>query len=650
MPFYINKIKIYMSVSYDISRITQILQIPSRLRSQEDIAYLMALTSKVDFFRKITEEQKSSEIHKACCQIMTFEERKIGDTIVNFGDNGFNFYIVLKGSASVNIPTKKEVKINLKGVETDKLKKIVSTLSDEEDDIGEIKFDPKKRKRRAGKIFNAVDLISLSTAMQEKENEESDNQQLNEFCKINDLFKDRLDEEKAIILDFLSKQNPEAKVVKIETEELTKVAIINEGESFGELSLISNKPRAATLIAEEKIILGVISKPNFKKILGKYEIKRLNEKIDFLQALPMFSNWSKTALYKLGLYFSRVLYKKHQFVYKEGDLANTVYFVKSGEFKITKIHSELKGVVDVSSLDTQSSRLTSNGTVLRLEQMRKKGIQKQLQLVIKGKNEMIGMEEAMENFDKRIHSCQCWSDEGELLFISRDNLKVGITYPDTWAQLRDIHNANSTYLNQRVKQLIKIEEAKKSLDLKSWSKLPTTLLKREETEKLKEIFPNIKEKPAKEARYSIPDKDLNHSPRLSPEHKRFRSSPVPNQSPYSEKVKTRESSVFKEDKSKIFYNRRVDTGISNLDSPRSPSCFTTDSKKSTETTPYKNSYHRKGAPPSFFINFKKRASSSNRNGENVAKKIAEKFKDHADKSLKDYSAEIYKRACKSYFL
>ncbi|CAG9311602.1 unnamed protein product [Blepharisma stoltei] len=648
-----------MPASYDISRITQILQIPSRLRSNEDIAYLMALTSKIDFFTKITEEQKSSEIHRACCQVMTFEEHNPGDIIVNFGENGSNFYIVLKGSASVNIPTKKRMTINLSDVATDKLKKIISTLNDEQDDVSEIKVDPRKKRRRAGKIFNAVDLISLNAAMQEKKNDDTDNPQLNEFWKINDLFQDKLDEEKVIILDFLSKQNPEARVVEIEIEELTKVSIINEGESFGELSLISERPRAATLITEEKIILGVISKPNFKKILGILAEKRLNEKIEFLQALPMFSNWSKIALYKLGYYFKRVVYKKHQFVYKEGEPANTVYFVKSGEFKITKIHSELKGVVDTSSLDSKKSRLSSHGTVLRLGKMRKIGIQKQLQLVIKGKNEMIGMEEALENFEKRIHSCQCWSDEGELLCISRENLNNGIAYPDTWAQIRDKHNANNAFFKDRVTQLTKIEEAKKSLDFTSFSKIPIKRLVKEKkeqkeqnwVEKSKEPIPHVVEKPIKESRYSIPEKQFKNSSRsMSPKHNRFKSSPSPSPCPSPERVKTEESPVHKEDRSIYFFNRRIDTVHSNLDSPKSPQSFTNSFTRRVKTNPYKKIVHRRVAPPNFLRNYKSRASS--RKADNSIEELVAKFKENVDQSYRKYSAEIQssKKEANSYFL
>ncbi|CAG9315673.1 unnamed protein product [Blepharisma stoltei] len=643
-----NKYNSRMSTSYDTSRIIQILQIPSRLRSNDDINYLMNLTAKTEFFKKITEEQKSSEIHKACCQVMTLEEHNPGDVIVNFGEIGSNFYIILKGSASVNIPTKKKVTLNLSNVVPEKLQKMItgaSSSSSSDDEIAEIKFDPRKKRRRGARVMNAVDLFSLNASIQEKfvkKNEELDNPQSNELLRMNDLFKDKIDEEKSVILDFLSKQSPETRVVEIETEELTKVSIISEGGSFGELALISDRPRAATLITEEKILLGVITKPNFKKILGIISEKRLNEKVEFLQALPIFSNWTKIALYKLGYYFKRISFKKHQYVYKEGEPANTVYFVKSGEFKITKLHSEKKGVVDTSCLDTKRSRLSSNGTVLRLGKMRKIEVQKQLQLVIKGKNEMIGMEEALENHEKRIHSCQCWSDEGELLCISRDNLNTGIAYPDTWAQIRDKHNANNEYFKHRVTQLTRIEEAKKSLDFSSLSKIPAKFLIKEKKdpgiEKIRESGTNIGDKSREMSPGST---NQQGSITISPKHSRIESTPNP------ERVKTEESPV---DRSIYHIHRRVDTRVSNADSPSSPNHYVSPFTRYSKKSPNKKIIHRRVAPPNFLRNFKSRIP--NKRADVLVEELAGKYKESVEQSMIKYSSDIpsYKKESKSYFL
>lgn len=51
---------------------------------------------------------------------------------------------------------------------------------------------------------------------------------------------------------------------------LTEVRVLESGSSFGELALISNKPRAATVIAKEDTHLACLEKQDFDRILSKY--------------------------------------------------------------------------------------------------------------------------------------------------------------------------------------------------------------------------------------------------------------------------------------------------------------------------------------------------------------------------------------------
>ncbi len=52
---------------------------------------------------------------------------------------------------------------------------------------------------------------------------------------------------------------------------LTEVKVIEAGSSFGELALLSNKPRAATIIAKEDTHLAVLEKKDFQRILSIYK-------------------------------------------------------------------------------------------------------------------------------------------------------------------------------------------------------------------------------------------------------------------------------------------------------------------------------------------------------------------------------------------
>lgn len=293
--------------------------------------------------------------------------------------------------------------------------------------------------------------------------------------------------------------------------------------------------------------------------------------------------------------------------------------VRNGEFKITKTHSESQGIVDIPLTSTRVS-LTPNGTVLRLGKMRKIEKQRQLQLVIKGKNEILGIEEAIENVENRTHSCQCVSTEGELLFISRDDLNNRISYPDTWAYIRDKYNSDSQRFQKRYTQLSKIEEVKKSLDFSSFSKLPAKLLI---TDKSKE---------SKSPTYKS-SKRMITSP--SPKHNRIESTPGP------DRLKTEESPPPNEERTIRIIRKRTDNTTPRIDMYR---------KNKKDFSP-KRIVHRRVAPPNFLRNYKERISS--RKTDVFIEEIAEKLKYSAiDQSMYSHSTEKfpYKRISKSFHI
>lgn len=65
-----------------------------------------------------------------------------------------------------------------------------------------------------------------------------------------------------------------------------EVKQVGKGESFGELALINNKPRAATAKCKTDTILASLDKESYSKVMAKIQQKKLNEKIDFLKEIP----------------------------------------------------------------------------------------------------------------------------------------------------------------------------------------------------------------------------------------------------------------------------------------------------------------------------------------------------------------------------
>lgn len=79
-----------------------------------------------------------------------------------------------------------------------------------------------------------------------------------------------------------------------------KVASLEAGIGFGELALLERRgTRNASIKAEEKCYLGVISKEDFQLSLKKIETSQKNKVMDFIGNIPYFKMLSKSAIEKI---------------------------------------------------------------------------------------------------------------------------------------------------------------------------------------------------------------------------------------------------------------------------------------------------------------------------------------------------------------
>jgi CRP-like cAMP-binding protein len=122
------------------------------------------------------------------------------------------------------------------------------------------------------------------------------------------------------------------------------VAKLIDGSAFGELALLEQKPRMATIRCLKNSHFMVLTKEDYNKVIGKIEKRTYNEKINFLRNIPVLHLLTRTSLGKMTYYFENKSCIRDSYLYKEGDIADYVYIVKSGEFQATKriIHTKAK--------------------------------------------------------------------------------------------------------------------------------------------------------------------------------------------------------------------------------------------------------------------------------------------------------------------
>jgi cAMP-dependent protein kinase regulator len=117
-----------------------------------------------------------------------------------------------------------------------------------------------------------------------------------------------------------------------------QVATIQPGGSFGELALMYNAPRAATVMsAEAGCTLWALDRITFRRILmdSTFSRRRLYE--SFLEEVPLLSALSKYERSKIADALETQKFPAGTLIIKEGDVGEAFYLLESGIAEAYKI-------------------------------------------------------------------------------------------------------------------------------------------------------------------------------------------------------------------------------------------------------------------------------------------------------------------------
>ncbi|CAF0882557.1 unnamed protein product [Rotaria sordida] len=107
------------------------------------------------------------------------------------------------------------------------------------------------------------------------------------------------------------------------------------GFDFGERALVTNEPRSATVMTIIPTDLLVVDRVVFSRTLKAAHEKELQEKTEFINRCPLFSSWSPRLKRLVSLSLERGRFSYDSVLYKQGTRADAVYFIWSGEVKIS---------------------------------------------------------------------------------------------------------------------------------------------------------------------------------------------------------------------------------------------------------------------------------------------------------------------------
>ena len=401
------------------------------LRSLQEIhVYGEYLSKNYNYFAKLQAEDSQLKVEKLA-KVCKLEKNFKGESIINYGEIGDKFYIVLEGVVEIFKP--KYVEINVTPSE------FMGTLYKmREMDGNDLRFNRIKEKNNT--FFESI-------------------------------------EGRKNIDPVLGYRFMKFKQVFIMEEE-EKMGEYGEGFSFGDIALMKRTARNATIKAKENCILLTIEKNDYNKAIMEFQKKKLGKEIDiFVQTYSFFKNFSGDRIINLFNCFTRRELFKGDYLYKQNMEDDFIYILNSGTLSIFSLISfswinHYINYINYSGKNIIQYMLKNRGIkigdLLKVVQncqskivsipineekyeLWEKIIEKQMKdnlyklkkdeeklndpeyifninLKKINHNEIIGLEEVFE-FKKRFCNCKCISDKAELKAIKIiDLLKLIVNF------------------------------------------------------------------------------------------------------------------------------------------------------------------------------------------------------------------------------
>lgn len=183
---------------------------------------------------------------------------------------------------------------------------------------------------------------------------------------------------------------------------LIQVAILDDGKSFGDLALLKDAPRNATISCLTDCHFATLFKDDYLRILGRIEDSKINQFTELLKQIPVFKNWGKRNIHNLYHFFKPIKFHRNNSVFSPGDASSQVFIIKTGEFELSK---QIK---------------TDKKTKFNLK------------VAILTRGEMIGVDDVLQSKPREL-SCSCYSSEGELIAISAKDFLLKIKSDESLA-------------------------------------------------------------------------------------------------------------------------------------------------------------------------------------------------------------------------
>ncbi|KRW98408.1 Cyclic nucleotide-binding protein [Pseudocohnilembus persalinus] len=358
-----------------------------------------------------------------------YQQRTI---LMNRGDPGKNFYIILKGGCTVLIPKQKkqdeiqarkdwkpkllntqffkrvlENLYRVKIVSADRIEQhlfyLYGNFSSAEigadgyfNQLDKSKQDPKLAKKMQNFKKMALNIGHVSELFNSKKSKKLAFQ----FLLCPDIKPVQF--EKMEYHEFLEKKFPD----------MMRILEYKSGDSFGEIALLTDGTRQATIVLREDTHFMVLNKTAFRALIGTYNMIIFQENLAFYKQFSFFKLLPESVLNEITKSTISKIFYRNQYIYKEGGDNKYIYFIRYGEVEIKrkmKGESQDQNQVQIQEIDQEFKKINNF----------KRNKKAQLLAISKlGQNQFFGEKQG----EKREEYVQVFSSEIECFLLDKQIL------------------------------------------------------------------------------------------------------------------------------------------------------------------------------------------------------------------------------------